>query len=78
MFPRQTFQSHSNQIYTTITHVEEAEVEQLYVRLTGPVRTNTKKNVLFIIGEWNENLGSLEISGVTGKLMKLAKRTHWS
>ena len=58
LFPRQTFQSHSNQVYTPTTHVEEAEVEWFYVRLTGPFRTNIKKDVLFIIGEWNEKSGS--------------------
>ena len=32
-----------------------------------PSRTNTKKDVLFIIGGWNEKVGSQEIPGVTGK-----------
>ena len=30
-------------------------------------RTNIKKDVLFIIGEWNAKVGSQEIRGVTGK-----------
>ena len=30
-------------------------------------RTNTQKDVLFIIGDWNAKVGSQEISGVTGK-----------
>ena len=30
-------------------------------------RTNTKKDVLFIIGDWNAKVGSREIPGVTGK-----------
>ena len=34
---------------------------------TRPSRTNTKKDVLFIIGDWNEKVGSQEIPGVTGK-----------
>ena len=45
-FVSKTFKSHSNQVYTPTTHVEEAEVERFYVRLTGPFRTNTKKDVL--------------------------------
>ena len=38
-----------------------------FVRPTRPSRTNTKKNVLFIIGDWNAKVGSQEIPGVTGK-----------
>ena len=34
---------------------------------TRPSRTNTKKDVLFIIGDWNAKVGSQEIPGVTGK-----------
>jgi len=34
----------------------------------GPYRTNIKKkNVLFIIGDWNAKVGNQEITGVTGK-----------
>ena len=36
-------------------------------RPTGSFRTNTKKDVLFIIGDWNAKVGSQEIPGVTGK-----------
>ena len=38
-------------------------------RPTRPSRTNIKKkkNVIFIIGEWNAKVGSQEIPGVTGK-----------
>ena len=32
-----------------------------------PSRTNNKKNVLFITGDWNAKVGSQEIPGVTGK-----------
>ena len=32
-----------------------------------PSRTNTKKDVLFIIGDWNAKVGNQEIPGVTGK-----------
>ena len=35
-------------------------------RLTWPSRTNTKKDVLFIIEDWNAKVGSQEITGVTG------------
>ena len=36
-------------------------------RPTRPARTNTPKNVLFIIGDWNAKVRSQEIPGVTGK-----------
>ena len=36
-------------------------------RPTRPTRTNTSKDVLFIIGDWNEKVGSQEIPGVTDK-----------
>ena len=36
-------------------------------RLITSSRTNTKKNVLFIVGNWNAKVGSQEIPGVTGK-----------
>ena len=36
-------------------------------RPTRPFRTNTKNDVFFIIGDWNEKVGSQEIPEVTGK-----------
>ena len=36
-------------------------------RTTRPSRTNTQKDVLFIIGDWNAKVGSEETPGVTGK-----------
>ena len=36
-------------------------------RATRPFRTNTPKDVLFIIGEWNAKVGSQETCGVIGK-----------
>ena len=36
-------------------------------RPTRPSRTNTKKDVLFIIEDWNAKVGSQETPGVTGK-----------
>ena len=37
-------------------------------RLTRPFRTNSQKDALFIIGDWNAKVGSQETPGVTGKL----------
>ena len=36
-------------------------------RPTRPSRTDIKKYVLFIIGDWNAKVGSQEIPGITGK-----------
>ena len=34
---------------------------------TRPLRTNTRKDVLFIVGDWNAKVGSQETPEVTGK-----------
>ena len=50
-----------------INNAEEAEVECLYEDLQDCLELTTKKDVLFITGDWNAKVGSQEISGVTGK-----------
>ena len=55
------------QVYAPTTNAEEAETEWFYEEPTRSTRTNTKKDVLFNIGNWNEKVGSQEIPGVTGK-----------
>ena len=55
------------QVYAPTSNAEEAEVGQLYEDLQDLFRTNTSKNVLFIIGDWNAKVGSQETPGVTGK-----------
>ena len=56
------------QVYAPNSNAEEAKVVGLR-RPTRPFRTNIKKkDVLFIIGDWNAKVGSQEIPGVTGKL----------
>ena len=71
-FPRQTIQYHSYQIYASTNNDEERlmnnnEVEQFYEDLHDLLELTPKKDVLFIIGDWNAKLGSQEIPGVTGK-----------
>ena len=51
------------QVYAPTTKAEEAEVEWFYEDL----ELTLKEDVLFIIGDWNEKVGSQEIPGVTGK-----------
>ena len=56
------------QVYTPTTDAEEAEVEWFYEDLQDLLElTPKKKDVLFIIGDWNAKAGSQEIPGVTGK-----------
>ena len=47
-------------------NAEEDEVEQFYEDLQD-LEITSKKDVLFIIGDWNAKVGSQEIPGVTGK-----------
>ena len=53
------------QVYVPTTDVKEAGVDLW--RPTRPYRTNTKKHVLFNIGDWSAKVGSQEIPGITGK-----------
>jgi len=55
------------QVYAQTTYVEEAEVEWFHEGLQNLLELTPKKKVLFIIGDWNANVGSKEIPGVTGK-----------
>ena len=47
--------------------MQKAEVEQFYEDLQDLLELKLKKNVLFIIWDWNAKVGSQEIPGVTGK-----------
>ena len=53
--------------YDPTSNAEEAEVEQFYEDLQDLLELTHKKDVLFIIVDWNAKIGSQEISGVTGK-----------
>ena len=44
-----------------------SEVEQFYEEVQDLLELTPKKDVLFIIGDWNAKVGSQEIPGVTGK-----------
>ena len=55
------------QVYAPTSNAEEAEVEQFYEDLQGLLELTTKKDVHFIIGNWNAKVGSQETPGVTGK-----------
>ena len=49
------------------SNTEEAEVEQFYEDLQDLLELTLKKDILFIIGDWNAKVGSQETPGVTGK-----------
>ena len=55
------------QAYAPTSNAEEAEVEQFYKDLQDLLELTHKKDVLFIIGDWNAKVGSQETPGVTGK-----------
>ena len=55
------------QVYAPTSNAEEAEVEQFYEDLQDLLELTSKKDVLFIIGDWNAKVGSPETPGVTGK-----------
>ena len=78
------------QVYAPTGNAKEAEVEWFYEDLQDLLELTIKKDVLFIIGDWNAKVGSQEIPGVTGKfglggqneagqrLTEFCKRMHWS
>ena len=73
-----------------MSKAEEAEVEWFYEDLKDLLELTCKKDVLFIIGDWNAKVGNHEIPGVIGKfdlgvqneagqrLTEFCKRMHWS
>ena len=76
------------QVYVSTSNAEEAEVEQFYKDLQDLLGLTPKKDVLFIIEDWNTKVGSQETPGVTGifglgvqneagqRPMSSSKRTH--
>ena len=78
------------QVYAPTNNAKEAEVEWFYEDLQDLSELTPKKDILFIIGDWNAKVGSQETPGVTGKfghgvrneagkrLIQFWKRTHWS
>ena len=55
------------QVYALTTNAEEAEVEWFYEDLQDLLDLTPKKDVLFILGDWNAKERSQEIPGVRGK-----------
>ena len=55
------------QVYALISNTGEAEDEQFYEDLQDLLELTSKKDILFIIGDWNAKVGSQETLEVTGK-----------
>ena len=67
LFPSQPFNITVIQVYAPTRNAEEAEVEWCYEDLQDLLELTPKRDVLFIIGDWNAKVGSQEIPGVTDK-----------
>ena len=64
-FQGKPFNSTVIQVYAPTTNAEEAE--QFYEALQDLLELTPKKDIFFIIGDWNAKVGSQETPGVTGK-----------
>ena len=67
LFPRQSICITIIQVYTPTSNTEEAEAEWFCEDLKDLLELTPKKDVFFIIGDWNAKVGSQENTGVTGK-----------
>ena len=78
------------QVYAPTSNTEEAEVECFYEDLQDLLELTPKKDVLFIIGDWNAKVGRQETPGVTSRfglgmqneagqrLIEFGQEMHWS
>ena len=66
-FQGKSFNITVTQAYVPTSNAEEAEVEQFYEDLQDLLELTPKKDVLFIIQDWNAKVGSQETPGVTSK-----------
>ena len=55
------------QVYAPTSNAEEDEAEQCYEDVQDLLELTPKKDILFIIGDWNTKVGSQETPGITGK-----------
>ena len=78
------------QVYALTSNTEEAEVEWFNEDLQDLLELTSKKDVLFLIEDWNPKVGSEETPGVTGKfglgvqnkagqrLIEFCQEIYWS
>ena len=62
------------QDYAPTTNAKEAEIEQFYEDLQDLLELTPKKDVLFIIGDWNAKVRSQETPGITSKFRSEERR----
>ena len=67
-FPRQTISYHGKPSLCPTTNAEEAEGEGFYEELQDLLEPTPKKDILFIICDWNAKVGSQETPGVTRQI----------
>ena len=89
-FQGKPFNIMESQACAPTSNAEEAEFESFYEDLQDLLELTPKKDVHFIIGDWNAKVGSQETPGVTGKfglgvrneagqrLTEFCQETHWS
>ena len=65
------------QVYAPTTNAEEAEVEWFYEDVQDLLELTPKKDVLFIIGDWNAKVGSQETPGATDKFGLGIRNETW-
>ena len=66
-FQGKPLKNHSNPSLCPTSNAKEAEIERFYEDLQNLLELTPKKDVLFIIGDWNAKVGSQETPGVTSK-----------
>ena len=65
------------QVYAPTSNAEEIDVERFFEDLQDLLELTPKKDVLFIIGDWNAKVGSQETPGVTSKFGLGVQREAW-
>ena len=76
-FKSKSFNITVSQVYAPTSNTEEAEVERFYEDLQDLLELTPKKDVLFIIGDWNAKVGSQEISTIMGKFGLGVQNEAW-
>ena len=56
------------QVYALTSNTDKAVVEQFYEDLQDLLELTAKKDILFIIGDWNAKVGSQETPGVNRQI----------
>ena len=66
-FQGKSFNITGTQVYAPTKNAKETEVEWFHENLQDLLELTPQKDVLFIIGNWNANVGSQELPGTTVK-----------